>query len=205
MRNVLLAGLAIFTSVSIVMTTTISVFGLRNVEETMEVSTQETIIAESSTTPYETETETEIEEVPEVTVYSCGINEPLFIEETDTPEEFYISQEEIELIALVAMAEAEGESEYGKRLVVDTILNRMDSDYWPDTVNEVIWQPGQYTSMWNGRIDRCYIRNDIYQLVCEELVSRSNYDVVFFQTDCFSSYGQPLFQEENHYFSGSYY
>lgn len=206
MRKKLLVALAEVIVVSTILATTISIFGLRNVEETMEVGTQETTIAESPTVTHETETTTETvtDKAPETTIYSCGVNEPLFVEET-TPEEFYISQEDIELIALVTMAEAEGESEYGKRLVIDTILNRMDSTYWPDTVSEVIWQPNQYTSVWNGRIDRCYVRDDICQLVREELVSRSNYDVVFFQTDCFSTYGQPLFQEGNHYFSSSDY
>ena len=49
-----------------------------------------------------------------------------------------LSADEIDLIALVTMAEAEGESEYGKRLVIDTILNRMDSEYFPNTISEVI-------------------------------------------------------------------
>lgn len=55
-------------------------------------------------------------------------------------EEEKISKEDIELIALVTMAEAEGECEEGKRLVIDTILNRVDSDYFPDTIRDVIYQ-----------------------------------------------------------------
>ena len=50
--------------------------------------------------------------------------------ETSPPEEvFPLTQEEIELIALVTMAEAEGECEYGQRLVIDTILNRVCKNY----------------------------------------------------------------------------
>lgn len=109
--------------------------------------------------------------------------------------------EDIELIALVTMAEAEGECEEGKRLVIDTILNRVDSHHFPDTVQEVIWQPNQFSAMWNGRTDRCYVREDICQLVREELESRSNYDVVFFNAGHYSKYGAPLFQVEHHYFS----
>ena len=52
-----------------------------------------------------------------------------------------LSTEEIELIALVTMAEAEGEPEEGKRLVIDTILNRVDFGEFPSTVTEVIYQP----------------------------------------------------------------
>lgn len=52
-----------------------------------------------------------------------------------------LSEEDISLIALVTMAEAEGECEKGKRLVIDTILNRMDSEHFPDTAYDVIYQP----------------------------------------------------------------
>ncbi len=99
---------------------------------------------------------------------------------TDDSAEENISWEDIELIALVTMAEAEGESEYGKRLVIDTVLNRMDSVHYPDTAYEVIYQPSQFSSMWNGRIDRCYVMDEICRLVEEELQERKNYEVIFF-------------------------
>lgn len=111
------------------------------------------------------------------------------------------SDEEIELIALVTMAEAEGESEEGKRLVIDTILNRVESEQFPDTIHEVVYQPNQFSSMWNGRVDRCYVMDDICQLVREEAEQRKNDDVVFFTAGKYSRYGQPLFKVGNHYFS----
>lgn len=112
-----------------------------------------------------------------------------------------LSEEDISLIALVTIAEAEGECEEGKRLVIDTILNRMDSEHFPDTAYDVIYQPYQFSSMWNGRVDRCEVRNDICQLVKEELKVRTNYEVIFFTAGCYSDYGVPMFQVENHYFS----
>lgn len=115
-----------------------------------------------------------------------------------------ITQEEIDLIALVTMGEAEGESELGKRLVIDTILNRMDDSHFPDTVEGVIYQPHQFTAVWNGRLDRCYVMPEIVELVKEELLGRTNYYCVFFMAGGYSKYGSPLFQEQNHYFS-SYY
>lgn len=116
---------------------------------------------------------------------------------------YTLTEEEIELIALVTMAEAEGESEYGKRLVIDTILNRVDHEWsgWPDSVEGVIYQNNQFTSMWNGRVNRCYVREDIVQLVREELENRTNSDVVFFMMGNYSRYGTPLFKEGVHYFS----
>lgn len=112
-----------------------------------------------------------------------------------------ITQEEIDLIALVTMAEAEGETELGKRLVIDTILNRMDDPHFPDTVHDVIYQANAFSSMWNGRIDRCYIMPEIVELVKEELLNRTNYECVFFTAGDYSKYGEPMFQECCHYFS----
>lgn len=117
------------------------------------------------------------------------------------PAEQLYSEEDIELLALVTMAEAEGESEEGKRLVISTILNRVDSEYFPNTISEVIYQPAQFSSMWNGRVDRCYIDDDICRIVREEIESRTNYDTIFFHAGRYSDYGTPMFQVGNHYFS----
>lgn len=112
-----------------------------------------------------------------------------------------LSDEDISLIALVTMAEAEGECEEGQRLVIDTILNRTDSERFPDSVYGVIYQPSQFSSMWNGRVKRCEVQDDIYQLVLEELEERTDNDVMFFTAGNYSKYGTPMFQVGNHYFS----
>ena len=143
-----------------------------------------------------TKIESEIIEETEPTEVETEI-----VEETEAYEEDYISNEDVELIALVTMAEAEGECEDGKRLVIDTILNRVDSEYFPNTIAEVVYQPGQFTSMWNGRADRCYPSEDICQLVKEEISYRTNYDVMFFTAGYYGNYGVPMFAIGDHYFS----
>lgn len=138
---------------------------------------------------------------------SSEYDEPVYvydfiaIDKSLLEDEIKLSNEEIELIALLTMAEAEGECEEGMRLVIDTVLNRVDSEYYPDTVYDVIYQPRQFSSMWNGRVDRCEARYDICQMVKDELKSRTNYDVIFFTAGNYSAYGTPMFQVENHYFS----
>lgn len=121
-----------------------------------------------------------------------------------------LSDDEINLIALCTMGEAEGESDLGKRLVIDTILNRVESEGFPDNIVDVIYQPNAFECMWNGRIDRCvnsanYIEmiTHIYQLVKEEALARTNIEVTYFCAGGFSDYGTPLFQEGNHYFSSN--
>lgn len=122
------------------------------------------------------------------------------VEEVETEVE-KTTYDNIELLAMVCMAEAEGESELGKRLVIDAILNRVDSDRYPNTVEEVIYQKDQFSCMWNGRINRCYVNNDILQLIDEEIQNRVNDEVVFFCAGGYSAYGVPVLNEGNHYFS----
>lgn len=112
-----------------------------------------------------------------------------------------LSDDDIDLLALITMAEAEGESERGKRLVISTILNRVDSEYFPDTVEEVLYQSNAFSSMWNGRVDRCYVQDNIRQLVVEEIHNRTNRDVIYFRAGRYSDYGEPMFVEGGHYFS----
>jgi N-acetylmuramoyl-L-alanine amidase len=112
-----------------------------------------------------------------------------------------ITEADIELMALVTMAEAENQPVEGQRLVIDTFLNRKDHPAFPDTIYDVIWQPGQYVCMFNGRTNRCYVKEELVQLVKEELVSRTNYDVIYFSADGYSNYGTPVIFIGNHGFT----
>lgn len=156
---------------------------------------EEPVIAEELTT-FSEETTTEIVET--VTQVQEEVEEVI---ETPTYEGPYLSDEDIELIALVTMAEAEGECEEGKRLVIDTILNRMEHERFPDTAYDVIYQKNQFTSMWNGRVDRVKATPEVIQLVKEELESRTNHDVIFFRMYHYAKWGTPLFKVGCHYFS----
>lgn len=121
--------------------------------------------------------------------------------EPEPQPEIILTEEEVKLIALVAMGEAEGESEYGIRLVIDVILNRIEHPKQPNTVKEVIYAPEQFAVMWNDRLEDCYVSEYYCQLVREEAMSRTNYDVIFFRMNRYHSFGTPLFQEGCHYFS----
>lgn len=123
------------------------------------------------------------------------------VESTHTADVRIISDDELELLALVTMAEAEDESELGKRLVIDTVLNRVDSSHFPNTITDVIYQKHQFTSMWNGRYKKTYVDDYVRNLVLEELKERTNSEVIFFRMGRYSDYGTPLFKEDGHYFS----
>lgn len=103
---------------------------------------------------------------------------------------------DVVLIGKIVEHEAPHESELGKRLVIDTILNRVESDRFPNTVYDVINQPGQYCN------PKKYPQDGIYRLVAEEIYFRTNKDVLWYRTKRYHTYGTPLLIEGAHYFSG---
>lgn len=144
----------------------------------------------------------QIKKKPEIVEFRQLIESSSMIVEKEP--EYRLTDEEIELIALLTMAEAEGESELGKRLVIDVVLNRMDSElrYMPDTVHDVIYQKNQFSSMWGTRVEQVDATEEVIELVKEELVNRTNYDVLWFRTKHYHKYGEPILKEGGHYFSG---
>ncbi len=120
------------------------------------------------------------------------------IEELDLEEYF----DSLDLLVLCVMAEAEGESELGKCLVVDTILNRVAHPDFPDSIREVIEYPGAFTSFTDGRMDRVQPTEEIFHLVAEELEKQTNEKVLYFTAGEWPVYGSRLLQEGNHYFCG---
>lgn len=121
--------------------------------------------------------------------------------EPEVEPEFVLTDDEVDLIAWITVGEAEGESEYGQRLVIDTILNRVESEHFPDSVYDVIYQKNQFSCTTDGRLTRCSATDDTKNLVWEEAESRTNDQVIYFRTGKYSSYGEPLFKEGAHYFS----
>lgn len=113
----------------------------------------------------------------------------------------YITMDDAVLIAKLVLAEAEGEPEMGKRLVIDTVLNRLDSSDFPNTVYDVVYQPYHYDPAWDGRIELYSDLDDAFKLVVDEIQHRTNSEVLYFRTEKFHEFGTPMEQVGNHYFS----
>ncbi len=77
------------------------------------------------------------------------------------------------MLANIAMAEAEGEDTEGKALVILVVLNRVQSDEFPNTIEEVIKESNQFTAYENGRYDKVNPNEDCYKAL--ELI-RQNWD-----------------------------
>ena len=112
-----------------------------------------------------------------------------------------ITMDDAVLIAKLVLAEAEGEPEMGKRLVIDTVLNRLESEDFPNTVYDVVYQPYHYDPAWDGRIELFSELDDTFKLVVDEIQHRTNSEVLYFRTDKFHEFGTPMEQVGNHYFS----
>lgn len=112
-----------------------------------------------------------------------------------------ITMDDAVLIAKLVLAEAEGEPEMGKRLVIDTVLNRLESGDFPNTVYDVVYQPYHYDPAWDGRIELFSELDDTFKLVVDEIHNRTNSEVLYFRTDKFHEFGTPMEQVGNHYFS----
>lgn len=125
------------------------------------------------------------------------VQKQAFLEDNLEEEEWTDS---LEYLAACVEAEAGNQSELGKRLVCDVILNRYDSgDY--ETLYDVINEPGQFSVVSNGMIDRVVPSEETYQAVQKELRNRTNREVLFFREGCYHKFGTPLLSEGDHYFS----
>lgn len=92
-------------------------------------------------------------------------------EETEKAEEVQQSAEtlqddytdyESQLLLKLAMAEAENQDIEGKALVICVVRNRIDSEDFPDTIEEVIYQENQFTPILDGRFDAAIPNEDCY-------------------------------------------
>lgn len=105
------------------------------------------------------ETTTEIA-TKEIEIYSESIDDIEIInEETST---LVFSDNEESLLLRIGMCEASGESVECIANVMRTVLNRVEDDYFPDSIYDVLYQRGQFTPVSSGWIDtvqpskKCY-------------------------------------------------
>lgn len=87
---------------------------------------------------------------------------------------------ELELLERVVEAEAGNQGLIGKRLVVSVIYNRVDSEKFPNSIYEVLVSPHQFSTVWNGAVDRVEVSNETKAAVQMELVQRTDRDILYF-------------------------
>lgn len=109
-------------------------------------------------------------------------------------------------LAKIAMAEAESEDTEGKALVMQVVLNRVWDDEFPDTIEEVIFQKGQFSPISNGRYDEVEPDEDCYRAL--QLIQTGGWDeshgATYFESKSVSTWHSEnltfLFKHGKHYF-----
>lgn len=113
-----------------------------------------------------------------------------------------ITQEDIELLARLAWREARGEGLLGMRLVIEVVFNRVLSDKFPNTIHDVLYQPGQFAPS-GGALELSDITpgEDQYEAVRLAITETPilEPDVVFFATT--PLYGEIFLHVGGHYFT----
>lgn len=109
--------------------------------------------------------------------------------------EMLLSDEDKILIAKVVMAEAGNQDYIGKRLVVDVILNRLNSERWANTVAGVIYAADQFTHPASYYTDECMAA------VEAECMERLDYEIMYFRAHYFFSEHPQAYPHGDHYFS----
>lgn len=124
-------GLTVATLTSISSTAQIKAEGGSLQEQESQQTIQATAIIEAADIACISETE------PEATSESTAMGRSF-------------GTDECQMLIKIAMAEAEGETTEGKALVMLVVLNRVKSDKFPNTVEEVIFQPKQFSPVQRG-------------------------------------------------------
>ena len=131
----------------------------------------------------------------DVVIPECPVNQ------LNDPINGGVTDTDIQNMAKLVWAEAGTQSEYGKRLVIDVILNRVEANGFGSSIDSVIFAPGQFSPVSSGSFYRSPVDPDIVRLIEEELICRTDYKVIFFRTKHYHSCGHPYIIEGAHYFS----
>ena len=110
---------------------------------------------------------------------------------------------DLDLLAALVWAEA-GDQPIPEGLcyVCDVVLNRVDSPAWPNTIADVIYQPGQFSVVNNGALNRAFgnVPQVCYDAVQSQLAGRLNYDIIYFSMG-YNANGTLAFTHGTHFYS----
>lgn len=166
-----------FYGITVAMSITVlSVSGLLTLGKTVSKNfLKEQIVLEKQTESNTPNICISIDTVVEVKEFDC-----VETQETETTERF--TEKEKYMLAKIAMAEAEGCSIKAKELVIRTVLSRIESDMFPNTVEEVIFQKNQFTPISDGRWNKVEPNEECWQALENVLSSSESKDILFFES-----------------------
>lgn len=98
-----------------------------------------------------------------------GSDEGIVLEEEAVPLAAEVVEDsyEVKLLAALIQCEAGGECYEGQLAVGAVVMNRVADPRFPETIAEVIYQPGQFTPVKHGKVDRVLESGNIYESCLE--------------------------------------
>ncbi|MBD5510441.1 MAG: cell wall hydrolase [Lachnospiraceae bacterium] len=103
----------------------------------------------------------------------------IFYEVLEKEWKYEISDEDYEVLLRIVEAEAGSEDIEGRMLVAGVVLNRVNSEAFPDTVKEVVFQrengTAQFSPAYSGRYDKVIVSEEtieaVERVLCGEDIS----------------------------------
>lgn len=115
-----------------------------------------------------------------------------------------MSEEEFIFISSVVEAESDrSESLDGRILIAETILNRVNSELFPDTITGVLTQSGQFSTVRNGHsvVNRTDYSDQAVMIAVQEIDAGEAPEVLFFNCIGFFQGREPYAYVDGNYFS----
>lgn len=142
-------------------------------------------------------------EVPVEVILEVPVDRPIIAQESaERWKGINITPEDIELLARLAWLEARGEKSLGMRLVVEVVLNRVLSEHFPNTIYDVLYQPGHFAPEGEAlELEDITPTEAQYEAVMLAITETPilEPDVVFFATA--PIYGETFLHVGGHYFT----
>ena len=116
-----------------------------------------------------------------------------------------IDMTEVTMLAQLIQSEAGNQSYIGRVLVADVVLNRVESEKFPNTIEAVIFQknPVQFSVTTNGAYNKAgrNLNEENIEIAKQEMTSEKRYNsgILYFGTGQFN--GSNFFKEDGHWFS----
>lgn len=117
--------------------------------------------------------------------------------------EIPVSMEEYEMLCKIVTTEANTEDVEGQMLIANVVMNRVRSDIFPDTVEEVILSPGQFDPVETGAFNVTEPTDESREAVIRALSGEdASQGALYFQKSAATVWGdyEFLFRHGNHSF-----
>jgi len=114
-----------------------------------------------------------------------------------------LSEEDINLLAKITVSEVGNQPYECKVACVKTVLNRVNSYLYPNTVKGVLEAPNQYNATYNDRFNQAELNDELISVIYDAYFNTYSYpdDMFYFRTDYYHEGYIPYIQIGNTYFS----